>query len=74
MGVFQDADMCREVVLRITETVRQDLPRMLGVAHSLLRRPVMDKLTVLGVDILLRAHTHFQLPVEQVMPRADWLV
>ncbi len=58
--------MCRQVVLRITESVRAHLPRMLGVVHSLLQRPVTDRLTLLAAEILLLAHAHFSLPVEQV--------
>ena len=58
--------MCRQVVTRITDTIRSDLPRFLGVVHSLLLRPTVDKLTVLAAEILMLAHTHFSLPVEQV--------
>ena len=58
--------MCRQVVLRITDTIRGELPRLLGVVHSLLHRPTVDKLTVLAADILMLAHTHFSLPIEQV--------
>ena len=64
--MLQDAEMCRQVVTRITDTIRSDLPRFLGVVHSLLHRPTVDKLTVLAAEILMLAHTHFSLPVEQV--------
>ena len=64
--LFKDADMCRQVVLRITDVVRADLPRYLGVVNSLLHRPVTDKLTVLAMEVLMLAHTHFSLPIEQV--------
>ena len=67
--MLQDAEMCRQVVTRITDTIRSDLPRFLGVVHSLLHRPTVDKLTVLAAEILMLAHTHFSLPVEQVSRR-----
>ena len=58
--------MCRQVVSRITDCISAKLPAWLSVVHTLLARPSLDKLTLVAIEILLQAHAHFNIPVEQV--------
>ena len=58
--------MCREVVQRITVSVIRNIPQCLTVVHSLLQRPQLDKLTVVAMEILMVAHSHFALPSDKV--------
>ncbi|CAH1780021.1 unnamed protein product [Owenia fusiformis] len=56
---WQDVKVCRKIIDTITETTKSYLPVWMKCVHTLLQRPVFDKLSVVAMEILLLGYGNF---------------
>ncbi|XP_030831113.1 uncharacterized protein LOC764251 isoform X2 [Strongylocentrotus purpuratus] len=64
-GWRRDSNTCRQVSASIVVTVTQGLSGYVGIAKQLMEREVIDKLSVVAMEILLISLAHFEEELEQ---------
>ena len=58
--------MCRQAVLHITDTISRCTPELAAHMHTLLIRPVYDKLTSIAIETIMLMHVYGTAEPEQV--------
>ena len=64
---WQDPELCRHIILRITESIKQNLGSWIAPVHQMLHRPVLDRLTAVAMSTIVVSHTHFNMENDTVI-------
>ena len=68
----RDSESCRQVSASIVVAVTQGLSGYVTTAAQLMQREVIDKLSVVAMEILLIALAHFEEELLEVSPLSIW--
>ncbi|XP_071494032.1 uncharacterized protein [Diadema antillarum] len=70
-GSRRDSESCRQVSASIVVAVTQGLPVWVTIARQLMEREIIDKLSVVAMEILLLALAYFEAELEEEKESLD---